>query len=422
MAKNRYFQTTKGFNAEVIVAGAVAYTTQESIADFVANAVEGEIGIYDANLGALLNGGTTLSVPDAPNVNASLTGGTFAAGSYFWKIVAVNGAGTTTGGGEATLTLTGSTSSVQLDWPAVSGATSYRVYRGTSTGAEDHYQTATTNSFLDTGAAGTAAALPGSNTATTTAAVASGTRITILQKRDGLVHQTTPVTYSTSPLSGTRTPYSAAVADQWSITGFPTPAAGQQYVFAIFDMSSGAQPYQAYDYDYTLKSGDTVSTALTALAASINSLTNPVNINFGPIVTASVTGGNTLVLTAINTTTPIRIASRADAQLVTVTHTQQYAQGIGTYDNVAQLEEEGIIYAGVTTNYPAPINALPAEFGTPTRFANKSLGYNIYLINVYESEYSPTPVERHIQRKYQVLAVPSTGTTPEAQVKAVLGL
>ena len=41
---------------------------------------------------------------------------------------------------------------VKLTWNAVTGASSYRVYRGTAAGNETQYATVTTNSFTDTGA------------------------------------------------------------------------------------------------------------------------------------------------------------------------------------------------------------------------------------------------------------------------------
>lgn len=53
---------------------------------------------------------------------------------------------------------------VTVTWTAVANATSYRVYRGTATGAESAYQTTTGSPFTDTGAAGTAASTPTQST------------------------------------------------------------------------------------------------------------------------------------------------------------------------------------------------------------------------------------------------------------------
>jgi hypothetical protein len=55
---------------------------------------------------------------------------------------------------------TTSTNNASLSWNAVTGATSYRIYRGTSSNNESVYQTSATNSFTDTGAAGTAGSVP----------------------------------------------------------------------------------------------------------------------------------------------------------------------------------------------------------------------------------------------------------------------
>lgn len=53
MPQNRFFRTTKGFNAEVVVAKAVAYTAQVDYKTFVASAADGEIGVFNETTGAL---------------------------------------------------------------------------------------------------------------------------------------------------------------------------------------------------------------------------------------------------------------------------------------------------------------------------------------------------------------------------------
>ena len=68
---------------------------------------------------------------------------------------------------EANVTTTGTTSSVSLAWGAVTGATSYKVYRGTAAGLESVFYTTTTNSFTDTGAASTVGTVPTVNTTAT---------------------------------------------------------------------------------------------------------------------------------------------------------------------------------------------------------------------------------------------------------------
>ena len=92
------------------------------------------------------------------------TGGTLAAGTYYYKVTALNAQGETLASPEANATTTGSTGSVALAWAAVTGATSYKVYRGSSAGGENVYYTTVTNSYTDTGSAGVAGTVPTVNT------------------------------------------------------------------------------------------------------------------------------------------------------------------------------------------------------------------------------------------------------------------
>ncbi len=155
------------------IAGAVSYNVYRGTASNGENVFYNTVtnSYTDENLpgtAAVPPGANTAGIdaPAIPTLTSSASGGTLAAGTYFYKIVAVNAAGTSLGSPEASITVTGSTSSVSLSWAAVQGAVSYRVYRGTSAGSEDHYQTAASNSFTDTGAVGTAGTVPVSNTAT----------------------------------------------------------------------------------------------------------------------------------------------------------------------------------------------------------------------------------------------------------------
>jgi hypothetical protein len=107
---------------------------------------------------------TQVSAPGTVTPTGSTTGGTLAAATYYYKVTALNAVGETTGSSEANVTTTGSTSSVALAWAAVAGASSYRIYRGTSASGENVYYTSSVNSFTDTNATSTSGSVPGSNT------------------------------------------------------------------------------------------------------------------------------------------------------------------------------------------------------------------------------------------------------------------
>jgi hypothetical protein len=55
---------------------------------------------------------------------------------------------------EANAATTGTTGSIALSWPAVSGATGYVIYRGSTAGGESVWYTSSTNAFTDTGTTG----------------------------------------------------------------------------------------------------------------------------------------------------------------------------------------------------------------------------------------------------------------------------
>jgi hypothetical protein len=110
--------------------------------------------------------GTSLTTPTGLAVTGHGTGGTFAAGQYYWVVTAVNANGETMKSSEVTATFTGSTSSAVLTWNAVDEATNYKLYRGTSVSGENVLVTTVDAlTYTDTGASGTSASPPGSNTA-----------------------------------------------------------------------------------------------------------------------------------------------------------------------------------------------------------------------------------------------------------------
>lgn len=304
MAKNRYFKTTKGFNGEIIVAKGVAYTTDATYALFVANAVEGEVGVYNADTFALLDA----------NVNA-----------------------------------------------------------------------------------------------------AAGTKVFIAQKRNDLIHKSTPFVISSG--MATRTAYQAPVKDVWTVTP-PAVTAGDVWELVFIETTPVAQPFPNWNFDLKVKTGETLANAIIRFAGYINDPLAGQNYINGQAFVATYTG-TTLILTATEFGRHFKVVLRQKLYDGSVAHTTPFKAGIGTYDNVAQAEAEGIIFSGTTTNYP--IHGTPAEYGGPTPFATSGLGYNTYIFSPWMDEYSPTPVDRHFHKKHTVLFTPSTGTTPDIAIGTIFG-
>lgn len=85
--------------------------------------------------GGLANPRGVLPAPTGLVATPSGTGGTLAAGTYYYKVAATDAAGQTLASAQVSSgALTGTTSSVVLTWTAVNGATGYRVYRSTVSG------------------------------------------------------------------------------------------------------------------------------------------------------------------------------------------------------------------------------------------------------------------------------------------------
>jgi len=110
---------------------------------------------------------TAVNTPATPTAVGSTTGGSLAANTYYFKIVAVDGlGGVTLPSAESTVvTTTGTTSSIAVAWTATTGAKSYQIWYSNTTGTQANYFTATTNSFSFTTTTGnTAGTIPAANT------------------------------------------------------------------------------------------------------------------------------------------------------------------------------------------------------------------------------------------------------------------
>jgi uncharacterized LabA/DUF88 family protein len=163
------FAIRQGYNA----AGTAVILDRVVISD------AGNVGIgttgpqQKLTLGSGSNYATEMAVPSSPAATAT-TGGTLTAGTYYYKVVATDGVGTTTGSSEVSCTVDGTTTNAcQISWTAVTGASSYRIY-GRATEAQNQYWTSASSPYTDTGTAGTAGTVPTVNTAYVTKLTASG--------------------------------------------------------------------------------------------------------------------------------------------------------------------------------------------------------------------------------------------------------
>jgi hypothetical protein len=125
------------------------------------------IGANGFGISTPVKGGLSLATLLAPTLQLIRTtaGGSFTAGTYFWKVTAVNAIGETIGSNE----ITGSPTlnqMAEIQWTASPGASGYKIYRSTTTGTETLCTTISTGQvfYQDPGTACAGAAIPVINT------------------------------------------------------------------------------------------------------------------------------------------------------------------------------------------------------------------------------------------------------------------
>lgn len=447
LSKYRWQSYTKGENAEVLIAGAQAYTAQASYPLFQANAADGEVGIFDANTMAALAANGVLGNPTGLVGSTATTGGSIPANTYFYTIVGINANGHTLPGNEISITTTGATSTNTLSWNPLPGAVSYQIWRGTAAGAEANFQTSVTNSFTDTSAGGgTSGTLPTTNTATTGVgqALVAGQKYFIAQRRDNYCKTTTAILYDSTRTR--RIPYAAPVKQVTTIaidTSLYTYAAGDDIEVALIETTPGNEPWPTWAYDCvtgTVVGGTAISTLALALQAIVNRINNVADLVHRDDVllgqtpfTASLSNSGsvyTITVTAGFFGEHFKVATRGPISgLAVVTTTTPFVLGSGFYDHVLALEKEGWIFEGVTTNYPGE-GVTPADFGYPTSYVVNGLTYNIYAIDPRRVSAEPNAVNErvHYPHLYIITPVPvganaaaRAASSPDYTIGTILG-
>lgn len=102
-------------------------------------------------------------------------GGTLVDDTYYYAVTIVDAAGgETIASGEDSATTSGTNNTVDITWTGVTGAVSYKIYRGLVSGTYTVYFTSTTTSFSDTGGASSVGSPPSVTTAYTNKITATG--------------------------------------------------------------------------------------------------------------------------------------------------------------------------------------------------------------------------------------------------------
>lgn len=142
------------------------------------------------------------------------------------------------------------------------------------------------------------------------------------------------------------------------------------------------------------------------------------------IGTAAYTSGTTKLgvrLTSIEFESHFIVARFTGLTNDVVTNTTAWKLGSGSGASIVELENEGIIFDGVGSTVNA---AFKADYGQPTLFASSALTYNLFFLEAAPvvRPSAALPIYKQEMLERIVIAAPSTGTTPTANLQAILGL
>lgn len=440
--RNNYWKSIIGERAQVLMSLGVAYTSQATYELFVANSVEGELGVFNNDTHALVSGGgaasTTINLfiavnrggfkgvfSNAPQVPAviekspifQIAQASAPFGSMFRQVYDAPVAQV------SQMRYLSHASVVMQDVTFVSkaaGASSPITIVYVVAGASTAFSVSVTSNAITVNMATSA----GSASVTTADQVAAG--IAASGPASALVTATVTGTHSAVQLAIGSTALTGGTAAS-------TVTAGSIYGIRILETTPGFQPYPTYDYQYQAIAGDTEDTIGTKLATMITSTTSVQNRDRDIIVSAAY-GNGVLTITSLyfgasfnlllpglqfpSLNTDNTLGNIAVVATTTTTHA-----GSGSADQARLFMQAGDIAKGVTTNYPEA-GTTPADFGQPDDFVtlNTVKNFNIYCFSIVKTENSKSYLHKSFWTQNLFLLVPTSGTTPEAQVKAIFGL
>lgn len=199
-----------------------------------------------------------------------------------------------------------------------------------------------------------------------------------------------------------------------------TPKQGDEITIKVIETADQSHVPPTFSFTYKVKAADTLQKIYEGLRDAVLKHPEAVGIGDDLFVTATAGAGG-LVLTHKFDQASFRVATPGLAfDYAVVANTTPAVYGSGFYDEVAQLEFEGEVFDGVTTQYPGD-GLVPSDFGTTARFAAEGVNYAKIQLNSYKNEYSPTPVNQHHHLKHLVL-VPVQDGAIHTYLEGIFGL
>lgn len=415
---NAFFKTLLGLNAQVLIGKQVQYCDDATYALFVANAVEGEIGVFKTADLTAFNGAGAAAATDEVFIAVKRDG-------LIEKSVPFTV-------GQIKASRTAYEAPVKQVTTVYSGSVRASLVRGDLTfyakaiGVDGNdvsvvfVDPAGNNAALSIGVVGKAITV---NLATDGASAPTSTA---QQVKDAIDASPAALALVSVVITGAAATVQAAIANANLASGAAPAALAAKDVIGIkvLDMTPGAQPFPTYNWEVVAKSGETWDQAFVRLAGVINSTTDKANRDRDLIVSAAyVAADDALTLTAVDfgTTFRVQLTGKLYDGAGEVVYTTPAKIGSGFPAQVKLLQDQGDLYKGVTTQYPLQ-GANPEDFGKPTDFVSSALTYNIYVISGYKNEASRTPHHLHAFGRNIIVAVPASGASAEEEIKTIFSL
>lgn len=127
-------------------------------------------------------------------------------------------------------------------------------------------------------------------------------------------------------------------------------------------------------------------------------------------------------LTSLFDESHFKVVGVDNLYLSPVTYTTAWKLGTGSYANISEWENrQAAIFDGVGSTVNA---AFASDYGQPTKFAVSTLLYDLLILEIVPViEPSAVPTQyKQSQLEKVIIAIPNSGTTPEAELKTVFGL
>lgn len=120
--------------------------------------------------------------------------------------------------------------------------------------------------------------------------------------------------------------------------------------------------------------------------------------------------GDDLVVEALAVGTTFTVGVFGQAYIDwSVSLTTKPKWGQGTAAQVKEIEKEGWIFEGVTTNYPGATGALPEEFGRPDSLVASTGTYDTFQIEGFVEKAGKGPINQEVDKQSIVLFADKTG-------------